>query len=1098
MTFNLDFWQQRVRERLSGWRERWQQAGVSSVYTFLSAATLWPVVEAARHGEWAAVAALGTVTASIGSNLLANQIQAWKDEADAARNLEAALPDNPALRVELDAVLAKLETLSLAKAALSEADKAWFAETIQRELAALGSTITYTATLTGDGAVAQGDGAVAVGKGGRYVGGDVNTGGGDFVGRDKIIHQAPDPREIARAEAEDALQRYLERLKKECQILPLAAVGGDETADEDITLDQVYIALDTRRAIYKETLDAIRNGNITRLRDLESVEAAAEREISGVRQLARLPALEAVALAPRAVLLGDPGAGKSTFVKKLLEMQIDALQGGEPVLNIAPDLLPVLVILRDLAPALRDLPLKDAPEDKHAGMLLQALETYLVAEWRRLSRRENTLRLQQALETGKILLALDGLDEVPQDVRPRVRKLVAAVVQDSPAARILVTSRIRSYTGQAVIGDLPTFTLRELTADQIVAFVHAWYNAQAALGRFPKEKADARAEDLRRAALSTDLRELAANPMMLTTMTIIHQKETGLPKERVKLYNLAVDVLVRRWQKRKAGEKLVPSEALQAFLQDDTRLRPALEHLAYEAHRSSQGKREAADLPRGKALTILESKAYTGSTALAAEFLDYVDQRAGLLVGRGGSEDTPATYSFPHRTFQEYLAGCYLAGQRDRTRAFYCHAGEGDLWDLAAVLGAEEMHYNRRSTNELLNLAYALCPPALPSNEKGWRALLWSGQMAAVIGVERVTQDDMPGGGEAYLQRLRRGLAALLGASALAPVERAEAGRVLAKLGDPRFAWFSPRPQGEEPGMKALLPARRWDQERRVWMEEPTLGFVRIPAGPFLMGEGDEQHEVDLPYDYWIARYPVTVAQWRIFVEAVGYNDFNKVALFDLDNHPVRYMTWYNALAYCVWLDGVLKGVSGQVSGGGGETALFWKAIASGRYSVLLPSEAEWEKAARGGLLSPSGRGTRACVGQSRSGESANRLSQIAVPIYPWGDEFDPSKANTAETGIGTTTAVGAFPLGASPYGVLDMSGNVWEWTRSIQKVYPYNPADGREDLQAGAPRVLRGGSFNYDRRSARAIARLSYLPYLRSGLYGFRVVVVPVSGSKP
>ena len=183
---------------------------------------------------------------------------------------------------------------------------------------------------------------------------------------------------------------------------------------------------------------------------------------------------------------------------------------------------------------------------------------------------------------------------------------------------------------------------------------------------------------------------------------------------------------------------------------------------------------------------------------------------------------------------------------------------------------------------------------------------------------------------------------------------------------------------------------------------------------------------MDLPA-YYIGKYPVTVAQFRAFIEADPKFKVNDPdCLQGIANHPVVLVNWHEALAYCAWLTGELRGHQAR------HGALF-PAFGGREWTVTLPSEAEWEKAARG--------------------TDARR--------YPWGEEWDANRANCKESGIGSTSAVGCFPAGASPYGVEEMSGNVWEWTRSLHQDYPYVAGEGRENLEGKGGRVLRGGSWN-------------------------------------
>ncbi|MBI5716013.1 MAG: SUMF1/EgtB/PvdO family nonheme iron enzyme [Chloroflexi bacterium] len=255
--------------------------------------------------------------------------------------------------------------------------------------------------------------------------------------------------------------------------------------------------------------------------------------------------------------------------------------------------------------------------------------------------------------------------------------------------------------------------------------------------------------------------------------------------------------------------------------------------------------------------------------------------------------------------------------------------------------------------------------------------------------------------------------------------------------------------------------------------------WIEIPAGKFVMGSdkgGDDehpQHTIEILYAFRIARYPVTNADFAKFVNATKYKTTAEEAgrawvkgtevkganwahpsgpkstIDQIQDHPVVQVSWRDAIAYCEWLGQNLQGL--------GDLGL----------NVRLPTEAEWEKSARG-----------------EYGKE-----------YPWGDEFDKMKCNTAESGIGGTTPVGKFsPQGDSPYGVADMAGNVWEWCQSKNKAYPYKAKDGREELKGDDARVLRGGSFNYSQRYSRGACRNFDPPLNRFNSIGFRVVVSSLS----
>ena len=193
--------------------------------------------------------------------------------------------------------------------------------------------------------------------------------------------------------------------------------------------------------------------------------------------------------------------------------------------------------------------------------------------------------------------------------------------------------------------------------------------------------------------------------------------------------------------------------------------------------------------------------------------------------------------------------------------------------------------------------------------------------------------------------------------------------------------------------------------------------ILYVPAGEFTMGtdaihsgkfeSGNPQHITSVDA-FWIDQTEVTNEMYAKCVQTSRCTPpFNTSHFSDRKyaTHPVCNVNWYQAGAYCSW---------------------------AGR---RLPTEAEWEKAARG----------------------------TDARFYPWGSELDCEHANHNKNCVKDTTPVGSYEIGKSPYGAYDMAGNVWEWTASVYKPYPYNAADGREDPNSSDLRTIRGGSWeNY------------------------------------
>ncbi len=763
-------------------------------------------------------------------------------------------------------------------------------------------------------------------------------------------------------------ERYLKLMVSEWRTLRLVGIdpkAGDAEVGTPMTLEQVHVGLDTRS---------------TKPRKESDDEAAEPLDWRG--EQSPLSAVEALAQAPEGhmVLLGQPGSGKSTFARHL------ALRLAQAWLNpkefdfetylpdwTGPALLPVFVSLGRLVRSL--------PPDAGDGASLM-IETFI---------KENTETekhkdlsgygpyLIEEMNHHGALVFFDGLDEVPAAQRKRIKQALTNFAAIHDKCRVIVTCRTHSYRSDRNWQlDWPAVhELAPFDRDKITAFIDAWYRT---LEQFdPGRSADyaRKAVKLKSALDPADprqLAELAETPLLLTVMAIVHTNKDELPDSRVEVYKECVDILLLRWHTERTpdvGAKSLINE-LKSYDVKRASLYWALWELAYEAQYTGEGESLAGDSRAVVSEGIIRKAMYR---YLAEEgmgvFLDYCQSANGLLLAQGvvnpadAPPDSPPipVYSFPHLTFQEYLAARHLRRVKNFTR----HAAklaEDPAWREVILFLGETLCFDEDAgdTDLAQVLLDKLCPGKRPSDDNDWRRVWLAGELLPGVRSEAPADELRKELDDRIVQRLVE----LLGtnqALAEAPQDRAAAGRALARLGDPR------------PGV-GLTPEGT-----------PDIEWVEIPDGQVTLE--DDKGSTYHVEPFRIARYPITNIQFQSFVEAEdGYG--NKRWWTDLErtdsprssswneaNHPRNTVSWYEAVAFCRWLSDRLG------------------------YDVRLPTDWAWQQAATGGNpnnvypwgpdweegrcnSAKSGLGRTTAVGMYPNGSTTQGVLDMAGNVWEW------------------------------------------------------------------------------------------------------------------
>lgn len=790
--------------------------------------------------------------------------------------------------------------------------------------------------------------------------------------------------------------RCLRTLLQETSLIEIRGLVGDATA-KSFPIDELYIPLRSTGAMPDEE---------------EKKEKKGERDLGREMPGRRLD-LDSALREPRLVIVGDPGAGKTTFLRRVAQLacraEIQGDAGEVKPLGFPEQLFPILVRLWELQQHIA------ACRGKNQGPAVTDdplwLPHLLASQW-----GEGDSNLEEDFWTGKLrggaLLLLDGLDEAPSDRdRMALRRLIEKAVSRWPETRVVVTSRPAAYAGEAVLGGFSQARIDDLDDEAIEGFLSRW---SAVLFPGAPDKANRQRDRILKSLALSPIRLLARNPVMLTALAVIHWNEKRLPEQRAELYESVLNWLAR--SRQDLPHRPSPESALSL-----------LQALALHMQGVQEGRQ--IQIPRREAAESLASlfaeKTETERIAAAEHFLAQEENDSGIVTGRGNE------VRFWHLTFQEYLVARALAGlpeaEQHRLVLPRLHQSE---WREVVLLFFGVLHAQGAKK---VDAFFKTILEELADQPRPAQAARCAGLLGSVL------RDLAPLHYVAPDERYGRLLERVLGIfdkrkSKGVPIADAiEAAEALGQAGDPRFA---PEHLG-----------RNW---------------VEIPAGEFRMGAQNKRPKGENfdrdAYDdeapvrrvrleaYRIGRYPVTVGEYARFVQEEGYarqelwqaGGFRQFhAPWDWESqigHPTRPVvgvSWFEAAAYASWA------------------------------GAALPTEAQWERAARG----------------------------VEGRKFPWGED-EPSPRHLNFSGqVGKPTPVGVYPVGETPEGIRDLAGNVREWCVNVFASYGVEEERDSTDEARRKARSLRGGAWNNSAWYCRSSNRDGLQPDFRNVLIGFRVV---------
>ncbi|MBX0331514.1 SUMF1/EgtB/PvdO family nonheme iron enzyme [Oscillochloris sp. ZM17-4] len=734
---------------------------------------------------------------------------------------------------------------------------------------------------------------------------------------------------------------------------------------------------------------------------------------------------------PALLLLGEPGGGKSTFVRRLVLAL--ANDHAETVFGLNALWLPIVI------------PVLAWSRARAQTQTLNPLD-FLAKFYVERQQPDYGPLFRRALLAGTAYVIFDGLDELPdRATRSELRTLIEEFVHvwDLTGNRFIVTVRSSAYCqhDQDLLVDEHVFTrcaLEPLDHTQAEAIIDKITAAVADPAL--QQRADALKLLLRNPSADPAAATFAENPLLLTLALFIPRADDSVPIRRVEIYDRCVDMLAKNWDSDRSLSGIdtaVPSAVTGMGRFANTFGRAALRKLV---HDTTDGEEET-DLREHLSQVLCEEGGVRPLDAEESteEFLKLAEQSTGLFCISDGE------LTFVHHSFFEYFAGRALATlavlDANTARSYIRNYGSEERWREVLRFAIASAKYPAVAERLLRQIR------ALPADGAEYgRPLVLAGEALMDRGPGQVKDDTEVD--------IVASLCALTGDPQAHRALRVDAGYVLGRLGDPR-----------------LLDPDRGQSRGTPRISDVPPYWVAI-AGQAAM----------------IGRYPITNAEFRLFLEANGPQGYDRERAwwtaggraylnsvsrrcpafwhdwrYNQPAQPVVGITWFEAVAYCRWLTAI------------GHRQRWLPRT----QQIRLPIWPEWERAA-------SGPDTR---------------------VYPWGDEPpNPERANYQETWIPTyersrdrATPVGCFPAGVSAGGALDLAGNVAEWTATpAQSATTDVPLDDLAWDAALDDVIISGSSFASPARSLACRTRAHALPDIYEVDRGFRIVQAPITDTPP